>query len=849
MIVTDKREETLPFKTLIINRIQQWRESYDEDNRFCVAEAVTMVKRFRNDLFGQFDEEWLRTNHKLAMTYKPQSGKGFMTYPVIGRSIRSKIATEMNTPIKLTCEPVRKDPRTEIVAHKSGQIIAYFRRKIWTEIFDYNQSFMKQTGRAAFIHTSPCDTDGVDIRYPVTKEVPGVKGAYRLECPECNILFRAADFGMEDPQTLAQQEIENRYAEDVANDEDITPERYEEPLANTLASSSENVPMCPECANHGKEYPLQVKSSLAVGMNPIITEEVEKRNTGTIKSQLIPAMLIRADAYSAIGFDYRKCRWFNYHFLIPTYELRRMCEDDEQKQKVSSQSVDSWSSSARWHYELSKRNGNGSPYGRTYTYGLEEEMSEAELWWITPNGCADWESPEDLKIGNWQIKQGQTIEESFGGEEDFKGLGVLVSNDEVLKVFNEDFKKRWTGIAWTPDPFAFLPQGEERLLHLQDVATRTFTLIYAFSQRASMPRTIANPYFFSKEQLTAHVVGGIVLSKHTSKDLKDVDLRRHLFNLDSGELPAATQLLVDLIIQLAKEESGIYDETVGAGNSDNQTATGRKVALDRSLGLQLPQIKAKGNALIDWAYLILEIAAEMENDEFFLLFSDESEEEWTYEEIEMFKDCNFRTELNISVTDGSDIPRTREELEEAYTICMQQGLFDPNNPAPVDIRQTILNIRGIDYDLQDVESNTQIAEKRFDAMKKYISTIDVGTAITATPIIDTLTGKPSLSPNAEPIMEPALNPAILQNLMMNTETKPYELVDNHFIMIGYYKRKLYGVLKQKKPSAPLVLAINAMIQAHRGYIAAEIARQQNIASVSANGTGNPPSDQGGNQPN
>jgi hypothetical protein len=70
-----------------------------------------MVKRFRNDFFGNFNEEFLQRNTALALSYIPTLTKGMVTYPVIGRSIRSKIATEMNTSVKLHIEPAESESR------------------------------------------------------------------------------------------------------------------------------------------------------------------------------------------------------------------------------------------------------------------------------------------------------------------------------------------------------------------------------------------------------------------------------------------------------------------------------------------------------------------------------------------------------------------------------------------------------------------------------------------------------------------------------------------------------------------------------------------------------------------
>lgn len=852
-LIADDKGKT--FKDLIKNKLASWRHLYDDDNRYRVAELVTMVRRDRSDHFGNFDESWLDRRHPLQMTWKPQMSKGMVTYPVIRRAVNAKIATELSTDVRLTIEPVRKDPRTEAVSSMSNKIWAYGRRTVWDEQFDYNQAKMRQLGRCVYIHVSKDLEGGVDIPYPNMVPKPSVSGLFTLDCATCGREVMPEEVGASNPIQIAQENLDAAFERHSAAKQEMgelgsseEPDyqgAYDEALApeNLIDDTMSEPYLCPICAEGGITAPLTPNlQDMKMTMVPAHDGTFNYKKSGQINGQLISPLLTRIDEFNALGFEMHKAHWFNYRFLMPTYEVELMCGEDnsDAHEAVKNHTHEHWSDAVRWHYELRKNRGNVSP---EYTGTNLTHLTECELWWIRPIACKGWKATGNEEIGDWSIKTGQTIEESFTsksrkGEKpvEFKGLALLVVGDEIIKVFNEDFRKNWLGVAWTPDPHSYFPQGEERLLPLQDAATRVFTLIYSFSQRSSAPRTVANQLHFTREDLEAHVVGGIILSKLNTKNPDELDLRKHIFNLDAGDLPSSMSEFVQMLISIIKEETGVYDEQTGAGSSYNRTKGGRELALDRSLGLQLPQMQSKGRGLREFAYRYLEHAQEMD-DAFFTLFIDENEEEWTDVDIEQFRKTDIRKEINISVTEGSDVPRTREELEEAYLAAIAEGLFDPNNPTPVDIRAIILKIRGINYDLQDQDANLRVANTRYENIRKKLMAVNPGDAIVMMPTPDPAdpTGATPLMVQGEPVMQPQLDPRLLQALMTEPDTQPQEFADNHFIFIDFFKKKLYGVIGAKSINPVLVLGINAYIAAHRGYVAADLAKQMALSGGAAGG--------------
>lgn len=828
MLTRDYRDVHYSLAELIRRKIQGWREAHDEDGRFRVAEAVAMTKRERGDYFGKFNEDWLDANHQLALVWQNGLSKGMMSYPLIARSIRAKQATEITTPLKFSIEPVYKDADLEAMAERLEQVFSYLRRKHLDTNFDYQSSYIRQTSRVAWLYTTFSKKGGNLIPVPEMQAVHIADGAAQYLCGNCGGAFAPEQLNIaaHPVQTLqgALSEIDAARAQGALS----TPEELNQALSGVSQIEEDLTETdCPGCGQLGT---LQSQHQIQVNAQQVPTGRMDYQDTGELRVNMYSPFQTRMDELNTTGFKYKQGHWFNFMLILPLYEALRYCKTDEQRQKIQALSPDHWSDALHWHYELGKARGNRTPYSQT-SLMRADQLVALEFWWIVPMACGsdEWKAPSDEIIGDFQIRAGETLEKAFNRQfKAFDGVCALVCGDEILNVFNGNFTQNWNGIPWKIDPYSAYPRGEERLLSLQDVATRTFTMVFSYSQRSSAPKGIANPLFFRMEDLQANITGGWIYPKLDLKDLSapGFDLQKHIFYLTPPNLPELVSDFIELIVAMAKEESGIYDETVGAGNSSNETARGRETAMTQSLNLQVPEIRTKGEAICDWFLTAVELIQRDAPDVYFRLFTDEDENEWTEADIELFRSLKFRQQFKVSVVDGSDIPRTQDDLEEALFIAISQGLFDPANPAPIDIRQMLLKIRGIDYDIDDYEKTRRLAKKRYERLKEIISEFNPADAIVFVEIAD------QMNPGMV-IHTPMLNPELINQITTDPVAQMRPEIDNNFVFIKFYKEKMFGLLSHKKIDQVFLFALSEIIKQHQGQVAGEIAKQTALESTNA----------------
>lgn len=917
-------EQALKFSDLFIHKARNNHRTYDVDNRHRYAQYVSMVKKYNKDYFGSFDEYSLNENHpSLALVWMPRISRGFMTYPVIPRSIDTKTSIGMSTRIGLTIEPAHPNAKLESVADKFERGLSYFRDKIWNTDWDYQCEFFRQVGRAAFAHIYADKSDGVDIDIENLEHQPIVTGDPSLSCAACGASVSPEDVGLPNYVSQVQQQADTLHQQfkagippppatktskqdkqeeaeqlfrqdgsaalrstDAADADDQEPEGapesaypaqtppqhlqdYHQALSDLQGQPEVDTSQmsCPECGTGPQagdpaapempatSGPLEFANwDVSVDSVPMPNGEISKICTGTIKGDLYSALKIRFDEYPAVGFKIEKSNWFNYHCLMPAFEVESLCKDDEQKQKVKTQSPDSWTPPMRWDYALSMPNGNYARAAQS-TINDKYQLLEVDYDWYPARACQNWTAPESEEIGDFKIKAGQTIAEAFGGPDQFKGLCVMTCNEEVIKVWNEPYiDKKWVGIGWRIDPHTAMPSGEEHLLHLQDAVTRVFTLVYAHSQRAAAPKMVIDGKYLNIADAKANITGGIIQANQDMEDTSDVDLTKKVFMLEAGELSQTVQQFIELILEIVKEETQVFDSTVGNEDPTNRTASGRQLAANNNLRMHTSTTKSKGEALIKFAYIVCELMQGM-NDEFFKLFEDQDEDEWGAVDLDAIRSCDIRKELKIAVVDGSDIPRTREDMEEGFLAALQLGLFDPQSPMPLDVRETILKTRGINYDLEEGEANRRIADTMYQRIKDEIEAFgEDQVIIMAPPPPDPSTGQPIMGVSSAdgavqsdtppeqpaPIMIPQCNPTLIQELFSNPLTQPQDFLHNAFVFIKFFKEKLYGLYAQKHPNVPLMMVLLQYLSAYRGIVASQLA----AAAMAQQGAATPPGQPG-----
>lgn len=846
-------DESQPFDQMIIERTKAWAAEYDAAGRQRIADGVTMTMRNRNDYFGYF------YNRSTNSQWRPYNGKGMVTYPIIGRSVRAKTATACATRVQVEIEPIRAIPEKEAACDMAKNIVKYCRETLWDKQLEATIAELGQLHRFSFLYSTYQENGGAIIDIPEKVEKVIKSGDTVYTCHNCGFQYGPEDLGIDDfadqfkDKDLAENDAEDQplqrpdqegeeQGEDpnVPDDENAEPAIEGEPVdpndetAQTMDHTAGLA--CPECQTNTMVMDSRARHEKITSL----TGKYVRKDCGFMDTRVISPLLIRFDAYSSIGFQYKRASWFNYHPLVPAYELLAMAPHLKEKIQYGRSN---WSEPARWHYDLSNNTGDSSGYTyRNKSYQLDE-LVEIECWWISPHACVGWNSPGEWNLPMYEvtpegevtqvegesvgIMEGETIEAAYMRQfGEFKGALVLIHADEVIGLGNQHHTENWVGNGWKIDSQSAHPQGEENQLKLQDAATNVLGLYYSNVKRRAASTLIADPRggFDEKSIENAGQPGGTIIRNATSQTIADQNWQHFLGYLEPGELGAAVYNFIQLIIEIAKEESGVYNETVG--NTENQeTLGGRKIALSQSLNLMTPTQQNKGETLVEQCYVWLELWQKNAPDEAFALIKGTFEEEWKPLDIQAFRELDIRRELIATIVEGTDIPRTQTEMEQRYFAAVQMGLFMEPNPLPVEVRAKIIKgVLGIDMDIGNYEAYKRLAARRYEFLKQELQIVTPQEALTIVP-----------DPTGFPVRK--LRPEIIASIAQDPRTAPRG-TDAHLVFIEFYTDQINGLAGSDQPDEVLIAACEEEISMHRAFVAGAAVQGATVQGI-ADQAGNP----------
>lgn len=855
-------------------RDEDKRKYYDDAHSRFVTDYVTLAKRNDGDYMGV-----PRSGNSNA--WLPILNKGFFTYPVVPRSIRSKTATAVSTDIQLDISSAIKTPEKKAGAELAQNLYRYEEERHWTERVETMIAMLGQIGRFCAILTEKDGEEGLTVGYEEKTKNGWLQTQDDLiGCVSCGATYSPEQLGFEPPEYDAEGKvissqngnIPKREKDGIAggSKESFEHSSWDGDAPRIDAHEKENIAVAPNGATYDnpdemladypprpqpREYDLQSKKCLNpecestnLGINQsaqyepglMPTGEKDPIKAAQINQKVISSLLIRFDDIHTIGFDWQKSHWFNYHPLESLYEILADCPELEDKIRGGDWSE--WSDSARWFYELTKQNGNlGAPASSQQS--ALDELVEANYWFYQPIMCHGWTEPDGsgyelIKNGEtvFSIQPGETIEaatkRSFNTD-DFRGVMVKMVGKEIVDVKNVSFLDLFTLVGWMLSVTSHAPTGEERLIQLQDAATRVFSMVYSCVQRLAVPKGWADGRVWNREDLLNQTPGAWIMSK---QDINPDDLRNGIAGSVGYITPPNPSNLIDvfinLIIQIAKEESGIFDETVGSNNSQNQTAAGRATALNQSLNLMTPTQKAKKEGKIAWTRVILKLWQTMP-DEAFVLIKGTYEEEWKAADIAAFKAMDIDRELVIKAVEGTDVPKTRPQQLVNFQIAAGMGLLAPNPAIDPELQQYILkNVLGIDFDMNNLEADRRLAARRLEAMHEITDGMAKQAGLGYDQLIDVATDPATGAPTRK------LHADILMTYAQDLRTKVRQ-EDNHAAFAGFYIDQLKGVTGGREPREVDVLILENALDMHNQMIA-EKARTEALANTMANAPSMPP---------
>jgi hypothetical protein len=853
-------DKTGNFEEMVLAKIRDCSKQYDWDNESRIRKAVTLEYRDRGNYFGVFN-----TKAGRQLEFVGQIGKGLVTYPVVPRAFRSKAATSLATMPNFTVEPIRKIPEMEAAAEIADEILKQFDRKHWTDEFELQSSHLRMTQRWHVIELTKDENLGYTYQATESEEPTEVQVAGReFACGNCGFAAFEDDMMTEEPEaveaTELPEEIEHasmmppELGEQLGEEMNEADEALELPIPNDSYS-------CPKCVE-GVMRPIaapvmQTRQKLAT---------IDKK-TGKFSVEIRSNFTCRIDDYSSIGGRFDKARWFNVNDLLPSEHCKHSYP--KKKDKFSSQSFEKWSTGSHWHYALSKENGNyHNAVSAEYKTGLSQ-FQELQTWYFQPSECHGWKSPGEWKLitqentktddgevenADFTFQKDETIEMAIkrnaadkgldDDAQDFKGLCVVVCNDQVVEIRNEDFRTKFDVCHWTVNPTNFHGNGEERLLHLQDAATNIFSMIYSAGMQHQFAALVVNGNYFDENQIDRNNVGGIIYAKKdTGEDMSKVNFAQHIFYLSPPSMDPLIMELANLIIEIQKEESGISDEVVGNPNPQNQTASGRQTAVNQALGLSLSPSKAKAFAKKRIFIKYLK-AWQFQPDQAFREIKGTFNEEWKTADIEAFRNLEIDLDIDVKLVEGSDAPRAMGSQGDILTLVAQSGILSPDSGLPADFVTKLLRAMNVDYDFNNAAAMERLANKRLNLLKRTLAevkkvpgySLEAAVPTVQIPIIDPNTGQPAIDPETgQPLTNSVkqINPDLLAEVTSDPRLQP-QPTDNHQVFLEVLIDEISGQLGNDKPDW-LYLAFLAEARTATMAMMNDVLQEQAVSQANISG--------------
>jgi DNA-directed RNA polymerase subunit RPC12/RpoP len=461
-----QHEVQMGFEEMIIDRTKAWAKDYDDANLPRMAEGFTMTMRDRGDYYSYFN---MRPN--MLSQWRVIPGKGMITFPIIGRSVRAKTATAVSTKIQVEVEAVRESiPEKAAAAELARNIARYCRDKNWTKDTEAAIATLCQTGRFCFVLNDYKTQGGMIVEIPETEKRAVKSGDTVYTCSSCGMQYTPDQLGSEDiaeqfkDSDLAESEALKTQPDDheqephnVVNEDGETesPDDQDQPQPEQSSASDDAIDMeyndgayavaddqqssnpeeaeavlqhtagltCPECGTNT----LVMDQRARYESVDALTGNYGKRDCGFMDSRVVSPYLIRFDTYNCLGFDYKRAAWFNYHPLVPAYELLSVAPHLAQQLETNS---DRWSDSARLHFELNNQTSSSTGYSyRSKNYRLDE-LVEVNVFWIQPHACFGFREPVGFTLpifnindaGEWipdesnaqfEIQAGETIDDAM----------------------------------------------------------------------------------------------------------------------------------------------------------------------------------------------------------------------------------------------------------------------------------------------------------------------------------------------------------------------------------------------------------------------------------------------------
>src|ERR1700682_1675210 len=433
----------------------------------------------------------------------------------------------------------------------------------------------------------------------------------------------------------------------------------------------------------------------------------------------------------------------------------------------------------------------------------DEDLLDYRRYWLSKKSLAGYLSPCDYQHGDakygysFEIKAGQSLDDVFA-EEGFAGLYVERHGAEVLLFANQDFLKKWTVGHWQMDATTFWGKAQEDLLDLQEMRIEMVNIFFQAGMSMSLPPLIIDGRMFDGEDFV-NDPGAIVYTRKGFEHEGGIEKYiQQMFPQSPGQEMFG---FYNMLVQATDDSSGISPVSVGQGDRDNKTAHGQELLTQRAVGLIVPSQKSKAKAKIEWITQQLELVQKYYTPERYLPLDTKYGEEGKQADIEPFRNANVREDFVIGYIEGSEVPTTLNEKARNMGTVLASGLLENPN-IPVELKQKVFRLAGIDYDIENFEAEIRLANARRRRIDKEITLHEQNGQAW---VMDPQDGAPQLDPYNQPIPNP-------QAIMMLLNAPGCAIIpesDSHPAHAGFWSNQIKAEAAQDNAD-PFKLAVYRM---------------------------------------
>jgi hypothetical protein len=370
--------------------------------------------------------------------------------------------------------------------------------------------------------------------------------------------------------------------------------------------------------------------------------------------------------------------------------------------------------------EISRRSysNSASPMSISSLGGYDRGRTDVvvEQWWLQPSKYAHVQFDRDVEF----IGEECTPIPAYTplGKVFPKGLYALKVGGQWLDHGEQNFKKSWVYIPYIYEPnkadggsLKDMCEPQREIIHM-----RSLLYLYLLARSGGAPTIIRPP--LSETDFDGSPATITRMPAGFTGDLQELFFQPQFPPADPNLSSYPNQMVGEMQIM----SQTVSPTTTGDPNAQEMggtsTARGMMIMNAKAQGLQGPKLMplafAQASAVTQWIEIFREILGDDEVP--IPLKGKTGSPEWR-----MLKASDLEGDFLAYPRAGSWIPRPREEqqaaLQNAFTV-FGPVLLDPN--APQDLKRKIIEVYGLEIDLDDYNMEARDAMLRIDQMKELL---------------------------------------------------------------------------------------------------------------------------------